>query len=35
MDSAKLFIGIDDKTNKWYFTKDKRSLFNVIDGGAF
>jgi hypothetical protein len=35
MDNSKLFIGIDNKTNKWYFTKDKCSLFNVIDGGAF
>jgi hypothetical protein len=35
MDNTKLFIGIDDKTNKWYFAKDKCSLFNIIDGGLF
>jgi hypothetical protein len=35
MDNSKLFIGIDNKTNKWYFAKDKCSLFNIIDGGAF
>jgi hypothetical protein len=34
-DNAKLFIGIDNETNQWYFTKNKHSLFNVIEGGIF
>jgi hypothetical protein len=35
VDNAKLFIGINDKTTTWYFAKDKRSLFNVINGVEF
>jgi hypothetical protein len=35
VDNAKIFLGINDKTTTWYFAKDKRSLFNVIDGGVF
>jgi hypothetical protein len=35
VDNAKLFIGFNDKTSVWYFAKDKRSLFHVIEGVTF
>jgi hypothetical protein len=35
VDNAKLFIGFNDRTNLWYFAKDKRSLFKVIEGTNF
>jgi hypothetical protein len=35
VDNAKLFIGFNDKTSVWYLAKDKRSLFNVIEGANF
>jgi hypothetical protein len=35
VDNAKIFIGFNDKTSVWYFAKDKRSLFNVIEGATF
>jgi hypothetical protein len=35
VDNAKLFIGFNDRTSTWYFTEDKWSLFNVIDGVEF
>jgi hypothetical protein len=35
VDNAKLFIGFNDRTSTWYFAKDKRSLFNAIDGVEF
>jgi hypothetical protein len=35
VNNAKLFIGFNDRTSTWYFAKDKRSLFNVIDGVEF
>jgi hypothetical protein len=35
VDNAKLFIGFNDKTSVWYFAKDKRSLFQVIEGVTF
>jgi hypothetical protein len=35
VDNAKLFIGFNNRTSTWYFAKDKRSLFNVIDGVEF
>jgi hypothetical protein len=35
VDNAKLFIGFNNRTSTWYFSKDKRSLFNVIEGAEF
>jgi len=35
VDNAKLFIGINDRTTTWYFAKDKRSLFNIINRVEF
>jgi hypothetical protein len=35
VDNAKLFIGFNNKTSVWYFAKDKRSLFHVIEGVTF
>jgi len=35
VDNAKLFIGFNNKTSVWYFAKDKRSLFNIIEGVDF
>jgi hypothetical protein len=35
VDNAKLFLGFNDRTSTWHFAKDKRSLFNVIEGVEF